>query len=520
VEHAKSSILLETLNRNIAIKGAGIPDSVNLNINDLKLQAAFLDSEINRIQALANIKSADSVNLASYKSSRLQNKLEFQELMIYLEKTFPNYYDANYNNEALTIEKVQQKLKPGEAIVEYFEGTDNTYAFTISKDTAVVAKLEKISHEEINQFRQAIIPTESLDNSSANYQQFISKSHQFYEKLLSKPIAALQGKSINKLIIIPDKSLNYVSFDLLLTKQIEKNNRKGYVKLPYLINDFDISYAYSASILFRDSKKQKPGSENANVLAFAPTYESLISDTTELNKLGEYRDGFSPLKFNQSEVDLINRYFNTSVFKAEQATKQSFLDNLENYDIVHLAMHGLVDKKDSENSKLIFTMKRDSIHDNYLHNFELYNMNIPVKLAVLSACNTGYGKLEGGEGVMSIARAFTYAGAKAVVMSQWPADDESSSIIMEYFYKYLSQGKAKDESLRLAKLEFLQEAKPAKQNPFFWNNFVVIGDTSPIVSVNSWYGKWWVFILTVAIFIVLIIYLLKISNGKKQHVLS
>ncbi|MEL6562774.1 MAG: CHAT domain-containing protein, partial [Bacteroidota bacterium] len=154
-------------------------------------------------------------------------------------------------------------------------------------------------------------------------------------------------------------------------------------------------------------------------------------------------------------------------------------------DILHFAMHGLVDSKDSEKSRLVFTPVEDSVHDNYLHNFELYNLSIDAKLAVLSACNTGYGKLEGSEGVMSLARAFTYAGTKSVVMSQWPADDEATSVIMQSFYSYLADGKRKDDALRLAKLDYLAQADPSKRNPFYWNNFVVMGDVSPLVKDNT-----------------------------------
>jgi len=155
-------------------------------------------------------------------------------------------------------------------------------------------------------------------------------------------------------------------------------------------------------------------------------------------------------------------------------------------------MHAIVDDEEPTNSKLVFSPESDVVYDNYLHNFEIYNTNIDTKLVLLSACNTGYGSLVNGEGVMSLARAFTYAGAKSVVMSHWRVDDKSSSGIMQDFYKCLAAGHEKDKALRLAKLNFLSKANPERQHPFYWNNFVIMGDVSPLVLRNSWSPKNWI----------------------------
>ena len=141
-------------------------------------------------------------------------------------------------------------------------------------------------------------------------------------------------------------------------------------------------------------------------------------------------------------------------------------------------------------------------------------MEIPTKLAVLSACNTGFGKMINGEGVMSLARAFTYAGAESVVMSHWRVDDKSSSTIMQYFYKYLAEGKSKDKALRLAKLQFLEEAHPASQHPFHWNNYVLLGNTSPI-GISKWYQSIWLYLILT--FTALGIYLLYQKRRKLPY---
>lgn len=487
IESFKSSSLQETLNRNLAFQQTNIPDSLTLQVNSLKQQASFLTTQINKLKNKEKLTESDSSRLSDFKSVLLDNKVAFNDLMLYLENTFPRYYEINYNPKIATIEVVQERLADDEALIEYFAGKEYIYAYSISKDTATVHRLQKVSDSTISQFRDVVISGGFGQNRSVAYRRFVEQSHLLHEQLLKEPLSVIEKghTTINKLYIIPDKSLNYIAFDLLLTKKVEEDRFVGYGKLPYLINDYNISYGYSASILFREDSVKQETPFNGKVLAFAPSYEKLLTDSSKLNELGQFRSSLSPLRYNKSEVDGISGYFDTRVFKAGEATEKKFVESFRGNDIIHLAMHGLVDSKDSEKSRLVFTPVEDSIHDNYLHNFELYNLNIDAKLAVLSACNTGYGKLEGGEGVMSLARAFTYAGTESVVMSQWPADDEASSVIMQSFYKYLSDGKRKDDALRLAKLDYLAQADPTKRNPFYWSNFVVMGDVSPLVKDNT-----------------------------------
>jgi len=226
----------------------------------------------------------------------------------------------------------------------------------------------------------------------------------------------------------------------------------------------------------------------------------LLADESKLAALGKFRDGFEELKYNKEEADAIGKYFDSEVIKGNEATEKVFLEKFKNFDILHFAMHALVDNEESDNSKLVFTHENDSVNDSFLHSFELYNMNMNPRLAVLSACNSGLGELKGGEGVMSLARAFTYAGAESVVMSHWRVNDQSSRDIMESFYKYLSQGENKDQALRLAKIEYLESAPANSQHPFHWNNFVVYGDVSPIRKPGSVLDYWWavMLILTIA----------------------
>jgi CHAT domain-containing protein len=174
----------------------------------------------------------------------------------------------------------------------------------------------------------------------------------------------------------------------------------------------------------------------------------------------------------------------------EEATESNFKKNAENFDILHLAMHAVVNNEDPLYSKLAFTQKIDQIEDGFLNTYEIYNSRFNARMAVLSSCKTGFGKLRTGEGVMSLARGFMYAGCPSIVMTLWEVSDKSGARLMENFYKSLKRGRSKAEALREAKLDFLKNADNLKANPYFWSTYVVIGDSSPLFKKSLAYLYW------------------------------
>jgi CHAT domain-containing protein len=138
-------------------------------------------------------------------------------------------------------------------------------------------------------------------------------------------------------------------------------------------------------------------------------------------------------------------------------------------------------------SKLVFTPEIDKKEDGLLNTYELFNMNLHAELAILSACNTGSGTLQAGEGILSIARGFFYAGVPSVVMTLWSVEDNSSALLMELFYKHLTEGLAKDEALRQAKLDYLKQSDQLTSYPYYWAGYVNIGDNAPLeISRNKY----------------------------------
>ena len=111
---------------------------------------------------------------------------------------------------------------------------------------------------------------------------------------------------------------------------------------------------------------------------------------------------------------------------------------------------------------------------------EIYDLDLNAELVTLSGCETGLGELRSGEGIISLARAFSFAGAKSIISSLWPVSDKSTAVIMTSFYKYLRMGLPKDTALQKAKMNYLTSSGHADAHPFYWGSFICMGDMRPV----------------------------------------
>jgi CHAT domain-containing protein len=238
----------------------------------------------------------------------------------------------------------------------------------------------------------------------------------------------------------------------------------------FLVQDFNLSYDYSLPIWLLN-KKYKTSNQQHKFVAFAPNYPSK-------NEVAFTRADLKDLIFAKKEAAQVAKLFNGTTFLNQKATKNTFLKVKENFGIFHFSMHSLLFEDDFNQSCLVFS------NNERLYFSELYKMNFPAQMVVLSACDTGNGVLKSGEGIMSISRALTYAGVNSTVMSLWQVPDKETSEIMISFYKNLKKGETKDAALANAKKEFLSKNR-MKQHPFYWAGFVVNGDVSPITNTTS-----------------------------------
>jgi len=250
-----------------------------------------------------------------------------------------------------------------------------------------------------------------------------------------------------------------------------------------LIEGFRITYAPSATMWA--SLQSKPKQRNAKeLIAFADPV--LSSDPSESS--GELQDtrlrNLMRLRYSREEVEGIASLYpqdSLEIYPAHEATEEKFQnEKISQYEVVHFATHALIDEEVPRRSGIVLTSETNGQSDGVLQMHEIWNLNLNTKLVVLSACETGLGKLVSGEGMVSLMRAFFYAGTKGVVVSLWNVDDHSTAELMKAFYVHMKSGKSPAESLRRAKLDMIQGARSgssyaAYEEPYYWGPFILIG---------------------------------------------
>ena len=464
-EKCKSILLfssfLETKSKNIA----KIPDSLLQKEHLLKIDLSFYETLLQKEQ-LKN-SNGDSFNIKKFEDKLFGLKREHEKLIEQFEINYPNYHNLKYKTGQASVKDIQSLLDKNSTLLEYFAGDSTIYTFTLTKDSLFVHQQPK--------------PNE-FDSLALSFQKTItekdfntySKSATALYKILIDPVKDnIEG---NRLIIVPDGALWHINFDLLLTSN---QSAEDYKELDYLLKDYAISYAYSANLLFQELSKPKERITKQPLLAFSFSN----SDNEEGAKIAlrTLRNNTAKdLPGSREEVRVIADIFDGKYYYGKLANEANFKTNAQDYSILHLALHGEIDNTYPNNSKLYFTQNSDTIEDGYLYAYELYNMTLNADLAVLSACNTGAGKLVKGEGIMSLGRAFTYAGCKSLVLAQWEVSDATTPQIMKYFYQGLKDGLHKDEALRQGKLKYLAAADKLSASPFYWGAFVLLGDNSVI----------------------------------------
>ena len=460
-EKSKATVLAEALQAS-HLKGLkGIPDSILTKERSFKEQ--ILMAENNYLEA--SQKNPDQKEVTDLKEKLFQLQRSYDFLVQKISQSYPDYYDLKYNLDVIKAETVKNWLDERSAILSYFIGSENMYVFVITSEEINVhaLALNDFDLEDIKTFRNKIM------DESQPYLDFADISYGMYRDLVETPLSA--HEHINRLIIIPDGVLNYIPFEALLAGKIGNKPAKP----QYLIESYTISYANSLSLLVNQEKQVPP--VETNYIGFAPSYAG-EGHTSYRNTTTE--SSLSGLSGALEEVKFARETLKGEIFVKNEASEYNFKNITMRPAILHLAMHASVDDNDPMQSKLLFAKEADSVEDGNLNAYEIYNLKLSSQLAVLSACNTGYGEIQRGEGIMSLSRAFKYAGCPNIVMSLWRARDQPSKKIISELFQNLKKKMPKDEALRQAKLTYLKTADPLQAHPANWATLVLLGNAQPL----------------------------------------
>jgi CHAT domain-containing protein/Tfp pilus assembly protein PilF len=481
-EQSKSHFLQSQITVSKALKFSGIDTALLNQERNLRIMITWRTKL--RQELLASGKSELDAAIFSYNNELFDLRQQYDQLIQRFETEYPAYYRLKYELRTETVETVQHDLlESGETLLEYFTGDSSIFIFVVQKERYEVVEVPRDFPLEdwINSMRSGItdwfsgkIPDKEFGLSR---QQYIQAAYNLYQKLIAPVNSLIPNK--DRIIIIPDGVLTYIPFEALISEM--PTDPKEMTSYQYWTLDHDISYCFSATLLREMRELEHHVKPTYNFLGIAPTYggskafvaSSLVDYTT--------RFGHKALKFNDKEVDAIQKIIGGQVFTGQDATEQLFCDTVWCYRIVHTALHSEANDRNGEYSYLAFyETPNDSIENEWLYVREVYNLRLNADMVVLSACQTGLGELRRGEGVIGLTRAFTYAGAKSIFNTLWSIDDKWTSELMAEFYKNLKSGQRKDSALANAKRSIIINGRDGREHPAFWAGFIGVGDMRAI----------------------------------------
>lgn len=405
-----------------------------------------------KIHELSNIVIKEQEKREKANLEIINNALKLQnETIIALKKSFEkNKLDRK---SQLDFDRLYHQLKTDDAtLTAYFYGKEKVYVFDLYNSQIQLSSFaaspsnKKIITDYLDYFGESA----AISNNIAGYKQ---QSHKLYKLLLLKKI------NTKKHLILPDGLLCFISFESLLTQTSQSTD---FSKLPYLMKEEIISYATSVDFYMNNTK---PSYKNQSVLGVFPVFENSNRN----------------LSFSVEELKSIKQLYGGIYLEKNQASYANFLKDIRNHSILHLSTHA-----SSGNTK---TPAAISFYDQEVLYGDLYSLDIHPDLVVLSACETGIGKLYRGEGALSIARGFQNAGAENLLFSLWKVNDYTTSVMMKKFYENCEKGETYFRANYQAKMDFLNDKgiPNSKKSPYFWSAFVFYGDISEDASCNYWY---------------------------------
>ncbi|MBI5858593.1 MAG: CHAT domain-containing protein [Sphingobacteriales bacterium] len=433
----------------------------NLSSQEILEEEASTKSTITRL-LLRLSKAVDSPEVQSLQASIRDYEIKLGKLQEKIRED-PNYKNKYFITQIPSVSSLQKKLDAGSALLSYHLSDSElvTIAITANRIEFIKTGIDEDFFKTTDSLKQLLQVVSEENKYSGSF-----LSAKMYQ-LLIEPFASKFSK-INRLIIIPDDELNYLPFEAL---------QDGYGK--YLVEKFSVQYLYSTALW----ANANPGIENksAGLWAFAPFASSGYSDTAGIS--------YSPLPASKEETSGLKG----NILTDSAAKKDDFILSANKYGIIHLATHASADNEEPLRSFISFYPEKGKpADDSRLYAQEIYNMKLDsTDLIILSACETGTGQLIRGEGLMSLSRAFAYAGCSNIITSLWKAEDKTTAFITQRLHRYLDKGLSKDKALQKAKLDLLKndQIDPRFKTPNYWAHLIFIGNYEPGREKNNW---WWI----------------------------
>lgn len=385
-----------------------------------------------------------------------------------------NAFGSLRRPQGTTMQEVQALLDPETTLLSFELGEKRSFLFVLTHSRLDVYTLppRPVIEGAALTFWKALSTRRSPSASS----QITGVAQRLSDMLLEPAADALEGR---RLIIVGDGILHYLPFSVL-PEPGAPNGRP-------MIDRFELAHVPSAEILglLRDRKRARSTNTHRIAIFADPTFETPSQRPDDQGSGSRLPGILPPLPHSRAEAESIRSKVspeNTFVALGIDAS----VDNLarlvgQDYGILHLATHGFVNETDPRRSGILLSMVDSASQpiDGFLSLNEIYELDLPTDLVVLSACRTALGEHIRGVGIIGLTRGFFYAGASRLVVSLWDVDDEATAELMNHFYEaLLVEGLRPSAALRMAQLEV--RSSPQWKAPYFWAGFVLQGDFAPL----------------------------------------
>ncbi|HUW92970.1 MAG TPA: CHAT domain-containing tetratricopeptide repeat protein [Bacteroidales bacterium] len=450
-----------------------IPDDLSLLDNEIQqrigLYREFINNEKDRIQP-------DSQKIVTWEKITFDLLRSRDSLINIFEKRYPAYYQLKFKNEITPLDKVKRVIGKEANLLSYVLTQDKLFNFVVNKHhTEVITReVDSLFYRRLIRFKEILTTLPEKTSVRQPFNEYMDLAYELYKDLLEPAVPYLRG---NKIVISPDNILSYLPFETFITSGFSSDELL-YRDAPFALKKYRFSYIYSVTLSSETLKRSRRLSND--LVAFAPSYEGMEIEDTLLMLYPNLRGRISALPYAVGEAQDAVKQCGGVAFVKGSATEEAYKKNASGYDIIHLAMHTLIDDERPAYSKMVFTRAREGAEDGLLNTYEVYSIPLDAMMVVLSSCNTGSGILMTGEGILSLARGFLFAGSRSVVMSMWEVEDYSGSAVVKTFYNNIKKGQSKSAALRRARLNFLRDADQARSHPYYWATLVIYGDDSAL----------------------------------------
>ncbi|TNE48790.1 MAG: CHAT domain-containing protein, partial [Bacteroidetes bacterium] len=505
-EKSKSVLLRRKVAADAALEEAGVADSLIRKKRDLREQQANLKNRLFEAELAGGTTAGDSLERAGWTRQLYDLDLTIRRLdtLIAARYTLSSHPDDSFT---ATLSDVQNRLlRPGEIWLEYYTDADDGWLYQIAiSERGVQFARQPYRPAEIRTFIRLFNDQQQAQNRSGDpvlFKRFVQDSRALYQTLVGRVVPE---QIPEYLTLAPDGALALLPFDVLLCQPANNPEGVDYGSLPYLVRYTRLRVAPSASLDLLYTELPRPEHRGAYA-GFAPDYTN-SADLAEVVAGSEV-------------VSTAARAFGGQPYIGQKASLETFLDAAADQAIIHF--HGHAEASDSfpDHSWLAFSAIAAPIAQaignqagpgenmlgrpariatpelgHFLFAHQVYHARLNADLVLLSACETGLGRIAPGEGTLSLARAFQAAGCPATVMSLWQVRDDASAQLMELFLDNIRGGQGKDEALANAKRTLLQETYDAF--PYYWAGFVLTGRADPVQLPGGFWEKtgWWLVLI-------------------------